>query len=278
MAYRVFPACQLFRFNPVTLTPIELNEAVQMWMDRPRSIPEDMVTQLHIKDAEIARLKNQCNDKDHILQDRWNRIGVDENRIAYLKKLSTMQKATIDALGRNSGRLKDLRKRNSQKWRTLQKEQLTFRDPEWKVVCDIIANGFTMSEMTQKGPELFICPAHGVSEMCPTCHHSKPHEHTGETCNFDGVRCKKCIPYKEPAPTIPQMHPPSSEPSYIHVSDGSDKEWRLISMFELREIEGAINEECVGKNKECHRGISKRCMIPAMRLSTKSAPASHIIA
>ena len=97
---RVFPACQLFRFNPVTLTPIELNEAVQMWMDRPRSIPEDMVTQLHIKDAEIARLKNQCNDKDHILQDRWNRIEVDENRIAYLKKLSTMQKATIDALGK----------------------------------------------------------------------------------------------------------------------------------------------------------------------------------
>lgn len=124
-----------------------------------------------------------------------------EDRIAELEKLSTMQKATIDALGKELREAEDLRKRNSQKWRTLQKEQLTFRDPEWKVVCDIIANGFTMSEMTQKGPELFICPAHGVSEMCPTCHHSKPHEHTGETCNFDGVRCKKCIPYKGPAQT-----------------------------------------------------------------------------
>ena len=34
------------------------------------------------KGAEITRLKNQCNDKDHVLQDRWNRIEVNEKRIA----------------------------------------------------------------------------------------------------------------------------------------------------------------------------------------------------
>jgi hypothetical protein len=50
---------------------------------------------------------------------------------------------------------------------------------------------------------------------------------------------------------------PSSEPSWIIVGDGSDRDWRLISMYELRKLEHAINEECVGKNDGCPPGHLK---------------------
>jgi hypothetical protein len=50
---------------------------------------------------------------------------------------------------------------------------------------------------------------------------------------------------------------PSSEPKWITVFDGSDRNWRLISMYELQELMYAINEECVGKNDGCPPGHLK---------------------
>jgi hypothetical protein len=45
---------------------------------------------------------------------------------------------------------------------------------------------------------------------------------------------------------------PSSEPSWVTIRDGSDRDWRQISMYELRELEWAINEDCPGHIKELH--------------------------
>jgi hypothetical protein len=50
---------------------------------------------------------------------------------------------------------------------------------------------------------------------------------------------------------------PSSEPKSITVGDGSDRDWRVISMYELRTLEHAINEECVGKRDSCPPGHLK---------------------
>lgn len=50
---------------------------------------------------------------------------------------------------------------------------------------------------------------------------------------------------------------PSSEPNWVTVKDGSDKDYRLISMYELQKLEYAINEECVGKNDGCPPGHLK---------------------
>lgn len=55
----------------------------------------------------------------------------------------------------------------------------------------------------------------------------------------------------------PQHREPSSEPSWLTVYDGSDRDWRLISMYQLQELEYAINEECVGKNDGCPPGHLK---------------------
>ena len=49
----------------------------------------------------------------------------------------------------------------------------------------------------------------------------------------------------------------SSEPNYVKVSDGSDRVWKPISVYELLKIEHAINEECVGKNDGCPAGHLK---------------------
>jgi hypothetical protein len=51
--------------------------------------------------------------------------------------------------------------------------------------------------------------------------------------------------------------PLSSEPDWVKVTDGSDKDWRLISMHELRKLEHAINEPCIGKNDGCPPGHLK---------------------
>jgi hypothetical protein len=45
---------------------------------------------------------------------------------------------------------------------------------------------------------------------------------------------------------------PSSEPSWITIGDGSDRDWRLISMYELKKLEYAINESEPGHLKELH--------------------------
>ena len=52
-------------------------------------------------------------------------------------------------------------------------------------------------------------------------------------------------------------HTISSERSSVQVYDGSDRDWRLISLYELRKIESAINEECVGKTAQCPPGHLK---------------------
>jgi hypothetical protein len=57
--------------------------------------------------------------------------------------------------------------------------------------------------------------------------------------------------------TPPPAHNISSEPSWVEIKDGSDREWRLISMYELRKLEHAINEECVGKTDSCPPGHLK---------------------
>lgn len=50
---------------------------------------------------------------------------------------------------------------------------------------------------------------------------------------------------------------PSSEPNWVTIKDGSDRDYRLISMYELRKLEYAINEQCVGKNDGCPPGHLK---------------------
>jgi hypothetical protein len=45
---------------------------------------------------------------------------------------------------------------------------------------------------------------------------------------------------------------PSSEPSWVTIADGSDRDWRLISMYELKKLEHAINEDEPGHLKELH--------------------------
>jgi hypothetical protein len=62
-----------------------------------------------------------------------------------------------------------------------------------------------LPEPPKDEPELMICPN---SEGCEyeSCHHKKPHEHTGGNCEFSGNNCKSCIPYKEP--TVSEMQQP----------------------------------------------------------------------
>jgi len=45
---------------------------------------------------------------------------------------------------------------------------------------------------------------------------------------------------------------PSSEPNWVTINDGSDKVWKQISMYELRCLECAINEDEPGHLKELH--------------------------
>jgi hypothetical protein len=50
---------------------------------------------------------------------------------------------------------------------------------------------------------------------------------------------------------------PSSEPSWVTIYDGSDRDWRLISMYELKELGYAINEDEPGHLKELHDSGNK---------------------
>jgi hypothetical protein len=45
---------------------------------------------------------------------------------------------------------------------------------------------------------------------------------------------------------------PSSEPEWVTIADGSDRDWRSISMYELKKLEHAINENEPGHIKEMH--------------------------
>jgi hypothetical protein len=53
-------------------------------------------------------------------------------------------------------------------------------------------------------------------------------------------------------PTMPRGEQPSSEPEWIHVMDKSDRDWKPISIYELRKIEHAINENEPGHLRELH--------------------------
>jgi hypothetical protein len=45
---------------------------------------------------------------------------------------------------------------------------------------------------------------------------------------------------------------PSSEPKWVTIKDGSDRVWKQISMYELKQLEYAINEDEPGHLKELH--------------------------
>jgi hypothetical protein len=63
---------------------------------------------------------------------------------------------------------------------------------------------------------------------------------------------------------------PSSEPAYVTIFDGSDRDWRPISMYELKELGYAINEECVGKTKRCPPGHLKEMHDSGNRIIDKA--------
>lgn len=67
-----------------------------------------------------------------------------------------------------------------------------------------------------------------------------------------------CAPHPSHTNTpAPEQQEPSSEPNWIKVFDGSDREYRLISMYELRELEGAINEDEPNHFEEMHGAGNK---------------------
>ena len=94
--FRVLPACKNPDGTKRNMSMKELNEAVQMWMNRaPTNGPvwDNLDAALAEKGAEITWLKEYQNV-------HMTRIIELEDRIAELEKLSTMQKATIDSLGK----------------------------------------------------------------------------------------------------------------------------------------------------------------------------------
>jgi hypothetical protein len=288
---RVFPAAPIDPKAP-PLTPAELYEAVQMWVNRaPTKGPvwDNPNAALAEKDAEIARLKDKCNKailEPHHPGGPWDMLhkATEENRhlkdqIVDLEKLSEIQKTTIDAQGKDLRKAEDLEKRNSQKWYTLQKEQLTFRDPERKVVCDIMANGFTMPEMAQKGPELFICPNIGCKPACSTCHASTPHL-KDDCCDYSGVGgCAKCIPYKEPAKhddTVDALRYAFSMKSPLqHLQD------RVLGpadlMEKIRGLEDKTGRELSQAFAEVNRVLAEHKQINEVSRSVGNAQARQIL-
>jgi hypothetical protein len=73
------------------------------------------------------------------------------------------------------------------------------------------------------------------------------------SCNSDiYISCAKRI-----NPNTRPENAHSSEPPHVKINNGSDRDWRLISMYELQKLEYAINEECVGRNDGCPPGHLK---------------------
>ncbi len=175
---------------------------------------------LAAKDAEITRLKTENGDLDCRLEgisetmhetivglekENHSRLGEiltlrgrianyqkgEENlilenqkmgdRITELEKLCDIQKETID--------------QHHKKFNALQKEQSQMRDPERKVVCEILANGFTMHEKPKKNePELFICPK--VNCMRGFCYHRVPHRYMHECGSTESPsECPNCVQF-----------------------------------------------------------------------------------
>jgi len=288
---RIFPACKYSDCGARTLSPVELNEAVQMWMNRSQTpkpiggyldktkVLEDLseytmpamvglsirvrrgefdanpgISQWQLeqynlahdkalaeKDAEITRLNTdiaQLKNMNSRLKEipiyvdevtkkkiarlkeyqdvHTTRIIELEDRIADLEKLSTMQKATIDAQGKELREAREARETVlNDVWikcfneMNFQSENRIHYDPEDSYIpsleCEEIVNileSLGLNKPAPKEPELFICPEAGRSaRLCPLCRHSRPHE-------CDGQRCCKgvCIPYEEPAqtPAVPE--------------------------------------------------------------------------
>ena len=210
---RIFPACKYADCGSRRLSPVELNEAVQMWMNRtPTNGPvwDNLNTALAEKDAEIARLNNiwnahhsKCDERFSILSREHDNTVVLvkklKDRIAELEKLSTMQKATIDAQGKARdealSKISDLLCAEFHAYQS----PLPFSAQELvRKQGDIIRSlRVEYRQSQEKEPELFICPDQGPGCICS---HNKPHLKQSDCNGFDDCG-GKCIPYKEPAQT-----------------------------------------------------------------------------
>ena len=182
-------------FDETSLTGVQFKEAVQMWMNRaPTNGPvwDNLDAALAEKGAEITRLKDY--------QDvRVTRIIELEDRIAELEKLSTTQKATIDAQGKELHQ-KQIALANLQDLVNPKRRPcLTCENTE----CDILigADQTCWTQAQKKEPELFICPDQGPECICS---HNKPHLKQSDCNGFDDCG-GKCIPYKEPTAPQPGM-------------------------------------------------------------------------
>jgi hypothetical protein len=135
-----------------------------------------------------------------------------------------------------------------------------------------------MNRAPANGPELFICPAHGESWPCPTCHHSKPHEHAGENCNFEGTKCKKCIPYKEPAQT---PAPEEGRTSIQHLQDRvlelELEQGRADLMEMIRGLEDKTSRELSQAFAEVNRVLAERKQSADVARDVSNAQAHEIL-
>ncbi|MFA6364226.1 transcriptional regulator [Methanoregula sp.] len=237
---RVYPACQSHEGSPaLSLKPEELNEAVQMRMNRENdklSFRGQMA--LAERDAEIIALRKRCEDNRELAathvkmieeksakitrlneevvrsEERMMAEGMQfEDRIAELEKLCDMQRANLDAQGnalreaREKGEraLDQLHELHDQIANGLSHEETMGSIEE---CIDTIAPGTSQiihsNQPAQKAPEpeLFICPEARVCKPS-TCFHNQPHTH-GSGCMRPSDSkchvCSDCIPVKKPVP------------------------------------------------------------------------------
>ena len=244
--FRVLPACRNPDGTKRNMSMKELNEAVQMWMNRaPTNGPvwDNLDAALAEKGAEITWLKEYQNV-------HMTRIIELEDRIAELEKLSTMQKATIDSLGKELLKAEKAVKCDGChpkpcsgcRW---ENERCKYR-PYAK-------GGHScryFEEPQKKEPELFICPNSGIKPGCDHCDHRVPHQHKGKPCEdhlcgmpcsiCKGVGCK-CIPYKEPSQT------PAPEEGKSPIQHLQDR------VLELEQHQGRDRADLMEKIRELER-------------------------
>ena len=166
------------------------------------------------KDAKIARLKNACEDKDHQLQDRWNRIQSDEGTIAEFAKENNrlFQKAN------------DLEK--ALQYKCQMREAI---------------------ETSKDEPELWICD-HAEGCQIKVCNHIRPHKYW-DGCDRIGCDSRpeipaRCIPHKEP--TVPEIQQPDPTVRYYPISEGELRE-AIKDNLSLSEDETARNTKILAQ-------------------------------
>jgi chromosome segregation ATPase len=167
--------------------------------DCRRAVTTEVSRIVSTKDAEIARLQKHFDDAQGEIQ-QLQREGVQfKDRIADLEKLSTMQKATIDAQGEELHQ-KQIALANLQDLVNPQRRScLTCENTK----CDVLicADQTCWTPAQKKEPGLFICPNIGCKPACSICPASTPHP-KDDCCDYSGTGgCAKCIPYKEPTQT-----------------------------------------------------------------------------